>query len=262
VIYCGGSVPTVSLRRWSQSVALRVQIYYRIRKWTSPFFFLLLSMKRTRVANNQEQNVASNSASTSGQRQKRAKQTKSCATCRKAKTRCEILDQISSDAPVQCHRCKVIKVHCSFSDVDKALVVDRAQAKVEQPSPSMNSTSSGWRGSVHTPPADLLEPSSPPNIPDDASDPNAPSNDREAHRPVWMWAFINGYEKYDWSQPLAAFQELAWAEGIQPQPESPGVAIHQDDCLEDILSSGQMQKHLDMCVLYFYLVQATLHVLI
>jgi len=43
---------------------------------------------------------------------KRAKAAQACLSCRKHKTRCEMLDRDNSGA--QCHRCKVLSLSCSF----------------------------------------------------------------------------------------------------------------------------------------------------
>lgn len=45
---------------------------------------------------------------------KRAKAAQACLSCRKHKTRCEMLDGDNSGA--QCHRCKVLTLSCSFED--------------------------------------------------------------------------------------------------------------------------------------------------
>lgn len=45
---------------------------------------------------------------------KRAKASQACLSCRKHKTRCEMLDGDNSGA--QCHRCKVLSLSCSFED--------------------------------------------------------------------------------------------------------------------------------------------------
>ncbi|KAH7887473.1 hypothetical protein F5I97DRAFT_1966044 [Phlebopus sp. FC_14] len=45
---------------------------------------------------------------------KRAKAAQACLSCRKHKTRCEMLDGDNSGA--QCHRCKVLNLACSFED--------------------------------------------------------------------------------------------------------------------------------------------------
>jgi len=50
---------------------------------------------------------------------KRSKSAQACASCRKLKTRCELLDA-SSDGPYRCHRCKVLNISCSFEDLDIA----------------------------------------------------------------------------------------------------------------------------------------------
>lgn len=45
---------------------------------------------------------------------KRAKAAQACLSCRKHKTRCEMLD--GDNAGAQCHRCKVLSLSCSFED--------------------------------------------------------------------------------------------------------------------------------------------------
>ncbi|KAI6130259.1 hypothetical protein EDD16DRAFT_1077582 [Pisolithus croceorrhizus] len=44
---------------------------------------------------------------------KRAKAAQACLSCRKHKTRCEVLD---GESGVQCHRCNVLNLTCSFED--------------------------------------------------------------------------------------------------------------------------------------------------
>ncbi|KAI6024452.1 hypothetical protein EDC04DRAFT_2880805 [Pisolithus marmoratus] len=44
---------------------------------------------------------------------KRAKAAQACLSCRKHKTRCEVLD---GESGVQCHRCNVLNLSCSFED--------------------------------------------------------------------------------------------------------------------------------------------------
>lgn len=50
---------------------------------------------------------------------KRSKSAQACASCRKLKTRCELLDA-SPDGPCPCHRCKVLNISCSFESLDIA----------------------------------------------------------------------------------------------------------------------------------------------
>ncbi|KAG6378994.1 hypothetical protein JVT61DRAFT_13285 [Boletus reticuloceps] len=45
---------------------------------------------------------------------KRAKAAQACLSCRKHKTRCEMLD--GDNSGTQCHRCKVLTLSCSFED--------------------------------------------------------------------------------------------------------------------------------------------------
>ncbi|KAL4076253.1 hypothetical protein V8B97DRAFT_2028809 [Scleroderma yunnanense] len=77
---------------------------------------------------------------------KRAKAAQACLSCRKHKTRCEMLD---GDSAVQCHRCKVLSLSCSFGDSGGSPVsttTSRAQTNVSdvrkvdrQPSISLSS---------------------------------------------------------------------------------------------------------------------------
>lgn len=45
---------------------------------------------------------------------KRSKASQACATCRRQKTRCEILDNVAALGSLRCHRCKTLKIECSF----------------------------------------------------------------------------------------------------------------------------------------------------
>lgn len=77
---------------------------------------------------------------------KRAKAAQACLSCRKHKTRCEMLD---GDSGLQCHRCKVLSLPCSFGDSNGPPVgasTPRPQARVldahkadRQPSISLSS---------------------------------------------------------------------------------------------------------------------------
>ncbi|KAJ7664095.1 hypothetical protein B0H17DRAFT_303729 [Mycena rosella] len=48
-----------------------------------------------------------------------------CASCRKCKTRCEILG--ASASPVRCHRCKVLKVECSYETTQVPVALDPSE---------------------------------------------------------------------------------------------------------------------------------------
>jgi hypothetical protein len=59
-------------------------------------------------------NMEKHRAPNSGHNQtKRSKSAQACSSCRKLKTRCELLDAPSNE-PCRCHRCKVLGIACSF----------------------------------------------------------------------------------------------------------------------------------------------------
>ncbi|KAL4252671.1 Zinc cluster transcription factor 02 [Pleurotus pulmonarius] len=54
---------------------------------------------------------------------KRQKASRACATCRKTKSRCELLDVAPGvNGRIQCHRCKVLDIECSFHNSDIIIV--------------------------------------------------------------------------------------------------------------------------------------------
>ncbi|THU95478.1 hypothetical protein K435DRAFT_839495 [Dendrothele bispora CBS 962.96] len=46
-----------------------------------------------------------------------------CSSCRKLKVRCEILDDLTQESlqNVRCHRCKTLKIQCSYESMDKSI---------------------------------------------------------------------------------------------------------------------------------------------
>lgn len=64
---------------------------------------------------------------------KRAKAAQACLSCRKHKTRCEMLDGDNSGA--QCHRCKVLSLSCSFEDGSRSSSAP-SSARDQQPTPA------------------------------------------------------------------------------------------------------------------------------
>jgi hypothetical protein len=69
---------------------------------------------------------------------KRTKASQACASCRRQKSRCEILDvprQSGSPVTVRCHRCKVLGVECSFETSDLIHFMPKPTAQAP-PSPA------------------------------------------------------------------------------------------------------------------------------
>ncbi|KAK0470166.1 uncharacterized protein EV420DRAFT_1498721 [Desarmillaria tabescens] len=183
-----------------------------------------------------------NTLSASQTRTKRSK-VQSCDSCRRCKTRCEILNPKRS--PVRCHRCNVLKISCSYeSRGEKA------------PAPEYSSNSSGLNTEpslqvVYALGVDTrqLEIDRPPDA-DIAS--GAGSN---GIRPV-IWSFVR--QNLDWSAPILAMQELA----RQPsQEQSPVPVIVNSLLLSNILTRVEIEHLLKLFSvnyspwLNFYLVQ-------
>ncbi len=60
---------------------------------------------------------------------KRQKASRACATCRKTKSRCELLDVAPGvNGRLHCHRCKVLDIECSFHNSDIIIVARQNDA--------------------------------------------------------------------------------------------------------------------------------------
>ncbi|KAJ7682058.1 hypothetical protein DFH06DRAFT_286369 [Mycena polygramma] len=101
---------------------------------------------------------------------KRAKSAQACASCKKHKTRCEILDYSSS--PVRCHRCTVLSNECSY---ERTQVPSKPQPAA-RPVP-MTATASR------------------------EVDPSISGESR-------IWSFITEGRNIDWSAPMLAIRHL------------------------------------------------------
>ncbi|KAJ7591491.1 hypothetical protein C8J56DRAFT_935703 [Mycena floridula] len=146
-----------------------------------------------------------------GKQSKRSKSIQACNSCRKQKTRCEILDQIIGQLPIQCHR-KVLNLQCSYREMDRSIFQSYISPESPQDSPSSNVGPSYSR------------------------DPTFP-------RPESMWSFTGAPASVDWAGPLSAFQELL----RQPFETAPAyIPVFSDRCLEDILPRPQIDFLLDI----------------
>ncbi|KAJ8698736.1 hypothetical protein PTI98_005410 [Pleurotus ostreatus] len=73
---------------------------------------------------------------------KRQKASRACATCRKTKSRCELLDVAPGpNGRLQCHRCKVLDIECSFHNSD-IIIVARHNDAASSPAQAGPSTPS------------------------------------------------------------------------------------------------------------------------
>ncbi|KAJ7269865.1 hypothetical protein C8J57DRAFT_322713 [Mycena rebaudengoi] len=114
---------------------------------------------------------------------KRHKALQACTSCKKSKTRCELLD--SARRPVRCHRCQVLSIQCSYEET----VLPAPSPHPATPPPEgfgSRSMSNGPRSNAG--PSTTVAP-----IP-------MPPTDR-------IWSFVNE-EGFDWSAPMLAIQQL------------------------------------------------------
>ncbi|SJK99698.1 uncharacterized protein ARMOST_03009 [Armillaria ostoyae] len=153
----------------------------------------------------------------------------SCDSCRKHKTRCEILD--SKRSPVRCHRCDVLKLDCSYEISKKS-----APTPESSPSSSDLNTETSSPQVVYALGVDTrqLETAPPPPDAGIASD---TSNGENRPRPV-IWSFVR--QNLDWSAPILAMQELA----RQPSQEQPSMPVMgNNQLLSNILTQAEI-RHL------------------
>ncbi|KAJ7061025.1 hypothetical protein C8F01DRAFT_179634 [Mycena amicta] len=146
---------------------------------------------------------------------RKSKAIQACTSCRKHKTRCELLDTTSD--PVQCHRCQVIGIHCSYEET----LLPSGVPDMPVAGGPISCTWSRWR----KPKPDLPFPARPPPA------------DR-------LWDFIaQERNPVDWSAPMLAMHNLARSdasEGGHPQAPSPP----RDPILSlaEILSAEQIHQ--------------------
>ncbi|KIY62390.1 hypothetical protein CYLTODRAFT_178155 [Cylindrobasidium torrendii FP15055 ss-10] len=168
-----------------------------------------------------------------------------CASCRRSKTRCEVLKPTLK----RCHRCDVIGVSCSYeaaqgpptpppNPLDDSSPTSRIMRRFRKddeptfalPSPASDHTSPGSSTSSNT--GSASTPWQPPVL---LGIPNVSNPGKIRH----MWAFIP--QALDWSAPLVAIQTLAQQETVPTPP----VAAN-DTALEDILSLLEIDRLLEM----------------
>lgn len=162
-------------------------------------------------------------AGPSSSRAKRPKHIQACASCRRQKTRCEILPSgDNSTAPVQCHRCKVLSNNCSYSEMDRNLF-----AEFLTPPGSESISDAGTSG-------------------DRAAQGPWERLDAIFPRPDYMWAFASPGtgQAVDWSAPMVAVHDLV----KQPLPEieTRVTPVIPDHSIGDILTKEQIKDLLCM----------------
>ncbi|KAJ7151428.1 hypothetical protein C8R43DRAFT_1005105 [Mycena crocata] len=148
---------------------------------------------------------------------KKAKSIQACASCRKNKTRCELLDP--SKSPVRCHRCQVLSLQCSY---EETLLPTASTSKPSTPTPETQGTNS-------------------PRNPAVAYPTRLPPTDR-------LWSFVGENTGVDWSAPMLAIQQLSKLPfaNLHPPAQPPAVLSASDLTLPRILSEDRIRYLLDI----------------
>ncbi|KAK0213993.1 hypothetical protein IW262DRAFT_1407917 [Armillaria fumosa] len=156
----------------------------------------------------------------------------SCDSCRKHKTRCEILD--SKRSPVRCHRCNVLKLDCSYEI-----------SKKSAPTPELSPCSSDLNTETSSPQVvyalgmDTRQLETVPPPPDAGIVSDTGSGENHP-RPV-IWSFAR--QHLDWSAPILAMQELA----RQPSQEQPSMPVTvNNQLLTNILTQLEIEHLLTL----------------
>uniref|UniRef100_A0A0W0FM46 Zn(2)-C6 fungal-type domain-containing protein n=1 Tax=Moniliophthora roreri TaxID=221103 RepID=A0A0W0FM46_MONRR len=196
---------------------------------------------------------------------KRPKSIQACLSCRKHKTRCEVLD-VASKA-IRCHRCKTLDIQCSYEEMDRAVLITntvKAQCQAHGLSMTSNdkgvnrfdewalglgqtvsdSTGTGASGSgTHTSPSSsgANEPST-----SETSESSRPTHTlRPGPHIIWNYLSEDQFGPLDWSAPLEAMQILTKnpsksSSSTESLPSSAG------DSLDGILSPVHKAKLLQI----------------
>jgi hypothetical protein len=152
----------------------------------------LSTMKRTRM-----DSVTLEDASDSPVPSKRAKSVQACSSCRRSKTRCELLDAASASGSLKCHRCKVLNLSCSFEKLP--------------PPPPLYSRPTPPTSRLSPPPRFFQSPaesssSATTAVADICSAVKNPSDDLE--QPDAPWALLRTIDFDDKAIPMLALQEF------------------------------------------------------
>ncbi|KAJ7184729.1 hypothetical protein C8R46DRAFT_883296 [Mycena filopes] len=143
---------------------------------------------------------------------KRPKAIYSCASCRKSKTRCEVLDH--SSTPIRCHRCKVLSIECSYQD-NQAPPAPPPQLTV-RPAPQPTSTT------VRAPRT------------------RAPEVHRAESPMGRLWSFVPEANDRDWSAPMLGIQHLTTMPVVNNTATPNEIANNADLSLSTIIPEARI----------------------
>lgn len=212
-----------------------------------PFLFFPMNPARKRQRDNSSSGPSTLSSSSRGA--KRTKNVQACASCRKHKTRCEILDGANQPI-IRCHRCKTLEVECSYQEMDRSIFQFHSPV-VQEPSPPIS-----VKGTWHEKNLEVLPGYSGTPTPENApggSNASLPI-DLFVNKPQTIWDFIHAPQgSLDWSAPLEAMQELMKQSVSESRSHlSQPPLLVPNDSLDNILTSDQI-LHLSSMYVVLYL---------
>lgn len=170
---------------------------------------------------------------------KRPKANQACSSCRKHKTRCELLDAAESTSNSgRCHRCKVLNIACSFDNPDSLPV-----ASGSTPRPAvLLSRGLPTDACPDTPPRGTTPIVPKAEMTDGALSRKTIRPQDLVPAPLTPWGFLKAPGGFDWTaNPMLALQELS------RRPQTP----HSDPSvpLSGIITHDQKQYLLEMFAL-------------
>ncbi|KAJ7337372.1 hypothetical protein DFH08DRAFT_748674 [Mycena albidolilacea] len=145
---------------------------------------------------------------------KKPKSIQACTSCRKHKTRCEILDP--SKSPVRCHRCQVLTLQCSY---EETILPTASTSKL--PTPTENAeVPKGPLNAMVAYPSTL------------------PPTDR-------IWSFVaEDHTGIDWSAPMLAIQQLSKLPFAHILQTEPAPVLPPGELSLPIILSDEQKRHL------------------
>lgn len=158
-----------------------------------------------------------------------------CHSCRKSKTRCEIIGVFTDSDVMTCHRCRVVKTACSYAEMDRKLFRQYIPFPGQR-SPSNSLTKHVARATADSSSSISSQPLFDPSCPPPAS--------AKRFNPVPATTYLQSLRTYlshqsplDWTSPLVSMHELLH---IPPPDSEPTTNCYNSDIsLDDILSKSQ-----------------------
>ncbi|KAL4256547.1 Protease transcriptional activator prtT [Pleurotus pulmonarius] len=175
---------------------------------------------------------------------KRPKASRACATCRKTKSRCELLGVAPGvNGRLQCHRCKVLDIECSFHNSDIIIVARHNEASTSgHGGPNTPGQQQSTRSSPSTEQFGVQKDFTSNNeveLPDEGAD----VLDAETYV-LGPWRVLGIADDAYWTrQPILAIRGI-----LPPLPahEPNGSINYVDDSLPSVLSHGRIRYLIDI----------------